>query len=474
MPESQDEVILGWITENPDLYNPHKFPKYILKSDKQHRLISAIDKLLEKNSPIDIFTIQRESGLDFSYLSSLIEGLHRVDERHFEAYVQQLVEKYYQGELFKETEKQGKAYCDGVPVDLSKTKDIIAKIDQIESKSGELELTASTIEDLALEDISEIDWLVHPIVARHNSTLLGGIKGVGKSLLVNQLGLYAASGASPFISDQINIPKPCKVLLVQQEVSLPGMKNRFEKMRMEKTFQLEGRFRQKTTTGNWWSLASDDGLRKIKMLIEEHEPDILILDPLYTFAQDGVNRDQEIAPVISRISALKDQYNLGIIIVHHFTNKEDPNEPRHMSGRFMGSSMIANAADVLVAMDFLHPNYKSRQLPLPYNHYANIEITTRHGEWPDRITIERRMGELLFHKSELWQELGRLITPGQIADILAANDGEMHQKDLIEYFKDDATPSTVKRAIEEALNQGVIQKEFLPGRGNPAILRIRQ
>jgi len=331
---------------------------------------------------------------------------------------------------------------------------------------------AETVEELVIKEIPPIERLINPLVERRGYTLIGAIKGVGKSLFVTQLALHYASGKSPFLVEDFTIEKPGNVLLIQQEVSLPGIKDRLQKMRMEAVFNLQGRFRQKTTTGHPWALTKKEDFEKLVRLIEKYKPDILILDPLYTFAPNGLNTDKDTAPIIKAISDLKTNYNLGIIVVHHFSNKGRDEDMIATVGKFMGASMIANNADITIAMEFLHPRFKEQNLPLPYNHYCTVEVGTRHGEWPQKFCIERKKGCLLFHKSSIWQEIGRIIMPGQIEDLLAANDGEMLQKDVIEALSREATRTTIRRAIDEAINNGTITKHDLPGKGKPKILRL--
>ncbi len=332
-----------------------------------------------------------------------------------------------------------------------------------------------TVEELAIALIDPIEWYAQPIIGRNIFTLIGGIKGIGKSLFVTQLALFLASGKTPFISDEITIGQPKRVLLIQQEVSLPAMKERLFKMRMEESLDLGGRFLQKTTAGRWLKLTEEEDLKEVQGLIEKYQPEVLILDPLYTFTALGLNRDQDTGPLLEALFSLKDDFGIGLAAVHHFSNKEDPLELRHMSGRFMGNSSLANAADVLISLDFLHPRYKNQLLPLPFNHYACVEISTRHGEWPARFTIEREKDNILFDLSSIWQVLNKILVPGQIEDLLVDNDGEMLQRDLIEKFKDKASRSTVVNAIHEAIKGNRIEKTTLQDRkGKPVLLRLKE
>jgi hypothetical protein len=334
--------------------------------------------------------------------------------------------------------------------------------------------SAITVEELACLAIPEIDWLVKLMIERYGFCLIGAQKGVGKSLFVTQLGLHVASGSPSFLVDSIEIPKPMKVLLIQQEVSQAGMKDRLTKMQAEKLFKLEGRFRQKTTTGRALDLSRQDDHEKLIRLVERYEPDILILDPLYTFWPRELNTSREIGPLMKILSDLKSNYNLGLIVVHHFSNKASADDVQAMNavGRFMGHSMIANSADNTVALDFLDPRHKKKALPLPYQNYVSVEITTRHGEWPKRLAIERKQGCLLFERSSILEDLGRSIIPGQIEETIRNNGGEMLQKDLIKELSPYAQATTIKRAIAESVRQGRIKKDVMPGKGNPVLLSI--
>ena len=124
----------------------------------------------------------------------------------------------------------------------------------------------------------------------------------------------------------------------------------------------------------------------------------------------------------------------------------------------MGSSNIASVADVTIAMEFLDQKYKHQTLPYPYNHYATLEITTRHGEWPQRFAVERREDSLLFHKSDVWSDIGKKVMPDEIKNILMMNDGEMLQKELIEAMEERASYATIHKAINELKNNKQIEK----------------
>ncbi len=463
-------ILVQLISYHPDYYDIVNIEKTDFQSEAGRRLFAAFEKC-RRSEKIDIMEISTLSGYDAASILSLDEGVHKFSKENFINHVRLLKEEKIHKAYFKETEKQRDFYLKGIRPDLSKSRQFFEQLDQLGTKVN-TDIECETAEEIAELQIPEIDWLIRPIVERFGYALIGAQKGVGKSLLVTQLGLYAAAGKSPFLTDEITIPNPLNVLLIQQEVSLPGMKDRLFKMRSEKVFDLGGRFRQKTTTGAWWNLTKREDYEKLISIIEKYKPDILILDPLYTFYPKELNTSGDISPMMQVLSDLKSNFNLGLIVVHHFSNKEDPDVQRTPVGRFMGHSMIANSADSTIGLDFLHPRYRQQSLPLPFQNYIMVEITTRHGEWPARFALERKEGRLLFEESSIWQDLGRSIIPGQIEDLIEANDGEMLQKDIIRALMNEAKPTTVKRALSEAEKRGLIAKRLLPGKGNPVMWRL--
>ena len=96
------------------------------------------------------------------------------------------------------------------------------------------------------------------------------------------------------------------------------------------------------------------------------------------------------------------------------------------------------------------------------------------GKWPERFAIEFDEETFLLKESNIWQEIGKKILPNQIEELIKANENKMLQKDVINYFKSTARPTTTKRAIREAIFQKLITKEFLSGKGNPVLLKIKK
>jgi RecA-family ATPase len=342
----------------------------------------------------------------------------------------------------------------------------------IEEK-GDTDIFVGPLEDFMFMQIPEVENLIDPFVFRGGLTEVGGVKGSHKSFFVINMSFYYASGITPFLT--AHIERPGKVMLIQQEISLGFMKKRLEKMRMSKVFTTERRFFPVTTTSRQLKLLNQKDYELIKSWIEKFEPDILILDPLSTFNTSEENMSKDMSKIISRLSEIKADYNLGLVVTHHFSSKKNPNDPAaptEAGAWFRGHSVFSDAADALICLHRLPGQRENPNLPKSYEDYNLVEITLRNGKAPEKFAIEFDQDTFLLSESSIWQDLGKKILPGQIEDLLEANDGEMLQKDVIHYFRASAQPTTVKRAISEALRQRNIFKEVLKERGSPVLLKL--
>ncbi len=318
-----------------------------------------------------------------------------------------------------------------------------------------------------------IDHLINPYVERNGFTLIGGVKGVGKSLFLLNLGLYFASRKSPFLDG--SIAKAGKFLLIQQEVNRIGLKIRIQKILQEEEFDHQNRFQVITTTGSPFKLPYPKDYDKIRKLIDDHEPDILALDPLSTF-NPSENKDTDMAIIVDKLNQLKTEFPIAVVVAHHFSSKgnaEDPRYPNELGGKFRGHSRLSDAADVLIGLTRLPPQQKRQTLPLPYENYCIMETETRHGEKPRLITIERRTKGLIFRPSNIFSELGKKIMPGEIQDLLKKNNGKMLLKEIYEFYKGKAHFNTVHAAIQELEKQGQLRTITMPGRGAPKLLELQ-
>ena len=343
------------------------------------------------------------------------------------------------------------------------------ELGQTVKERGNENIFVGTLEEFRFTDIPEVKNLIGPYVFKGGLTMIGGVKGSHKSFFVTQMALYYASGISPFLTGIVE--KPGRVLLIQQEISMGFMKKRLDAMTMSKHFFTEKRFFPFTTTAQQLKLMDKKDYDQIRKWIEQYRPDILVLDPLSSFNTSEENMSKDMSKVISRVSEIKGQYNIGVVLTHHFSSKRnpmDPSAPIEAGGWFRGHTVLSDAADVLICLHRLPGQKENPNLPKPYEDYNLVEISLRNDRSPPKFSIEFDERTFLLQESDILRDLGKRILPAEIEELLRTNGGEMYQKDVIAYFKGTASPTTVKRAIKEA----AVRTEELGGRGNPILLKL--
>lgn len=164
-------------------------------------------------------------------------------------------------------------------------------------------------------------FLVDNILREKDSVIFIGGEKSGKSLLMFQLICSLTSG-HPFL-DKHNVNKPCKVTYLQLEGELEDSQDRFCRLIRTLDFNndmFQFAFLQPLDLQNYKDML------EIQSKIEKHQPDILIIDPLYFAFTGDLNDNKVVREFIGNLRILKENLNCAIILVHHThrirTNKD--------------------------------------------------------------------------------------------------------------------------------------------------------
>jgi len=332
-----------------------------------------------------------------------------------------------------------------------------------------------SLEEFMKADITPADPLVDPLVFRSGFSMVGGVKGSHKSFFVIQLGLRLAAGKSPFLNSRVI--RPAKVLLIQQEISTSFMKDRLSKIQQAEPLETSGRFTPITTTGKQLKLLCIKDLDQIKKWLDLYQPELLILDPISSFYDFEENSSREMARVRDVLNRLKATFNVAVLVSHHFSSKRNPNDPdapQETAGWFRGHTCLSDAADVLICLHRLPGQRNNPNLTRAYEDYNQVEISLRNGRWPEKFSIEFDEDSFLLRLSDVWHEFGRKVLPDQVCALINANDGEMRRTDVINSLaRDGVGPMAVRRAIDQAIDQQLVEKVQLFGKGAPVLLKLK-
>jgi len=466
-----EKEVLSYIVKQPDLLNKVDIDKEFFRK-QEHRLIFR--EIAAGNTALQDIAEKIKDQVSLTYIAELGAGTHSgisVD------ILQSNIRKIKISRLNHEIHKALSAGVNTGKHDDKKLQGLYEEIRRIEESDGasnSKKRWIGTSEEFIDLEIDRVEKLADPIAGRNELIEIGGVKGSHKSFFITLLALHMTSGKSPFLNDYITIQKPTRFILIQQEVSLEEMRHRVEMMKRAGGFTTGNKFIPWTTTGEPLKILNDKDYNEIRRQLDKYKPDTLALDPLATFHVSRENVFEDMAQLLHRFSQLRTEYNLALIFTHHYSSKlklSDPNAPEELAGWFRGHTTLTDAADVLIGLHRLPGQRDNPNLMKAYEDYNLVQIQLRNGRWPDRFAIEFDEDTFLLKESSVWEEIGKKIFPNQIKALIEANDGEMLQKDVFPNFPGIAA-TTVKRAIQAAKDQGLIEKDRLPGQGNPVILRI--
>jgi len=319
-------------------------------------------------------------------------------------------------------------------------------------------------ENLVVKDIPEAKFFIKPYIMRGGMTGLGGPKFSHKSFFIMQAALHLVCGVSPFLKGEVM--EKAKALVIQQEITEFMFRKRIENMlmsgkRFASMIPLES-LGLITSTKERYKLNVDKDFDEVKKLIEDAEPDVLFLDPFYTFHSLNQNLDKDMVAVMDKLLFLKESYPIGLFFSHHFTLKkdmEDPTSQPEIMGRFKGSTSIVDPLDCVITLSRLRGQKENPNLLLPWEAYNQVEVHLRDGEKPERFEIEFDRDTCLLKVSSIWAEIGRLIAPRQIIEILESHEGCMTQSEIIEHYKGMASKTTVIRSLDKIRRERLIARE---------------
>lgn len=243
-------------------------------------------------------------------------------------------------------------------------------------------------------------WTVEGVWSHEAHGLIAGEPKSYKSLIATDLAVSVASGTK-FLG-HFSIPETGPVIIIQEENTPSMMKDRLEKITHSRG--LGGYARM---NGNKLSVQPPSSLpihlmnnRRFDLTREEHlewleetiqtvRPKLVVLDPIYLMTP-GVDENSATAmiPVLSKLLTLKQEHNVGILIVHHY-NKPRSDEDRSPGNRISGTNVFYRWFESALYVE---------KLPQP----GTVKITAEHRGAPPGSAIHVEfdmgdMGELDYH-----------------------------------------------------------------------------
>jgi len=165
-------------------------------------------------------------------------------------------------------------------------------------------LHAVDYDELMDQQDDPYDWVVPNFLERGDRFVLTGHEGLGKSTLLRQAVIATAGGFS-FVTGKPIDPK--RALVIDVENSERQWRRKTAGMRQTvktRGAQFDGRLKV-ACHGRIDLVGKDRG--SVMRLIDVHQPDMVLIGPLYKLSPKGVNNDDDAAEIITALDAIRDQ-----------------------------------------------------------------------------------------------------------------------------------------------------------------------
>ena len=294
----------------------------------------AMVTLKKTGEPVEPFTAHRlavEQGTRGLNISELYEWISLVNSgASVMAYAKDVKENSTRRRLTQAGLQFQQATSDPTTPAAETVANMLESLKQIRDQSTNAELVAKTLGQILDAPEAAEDWVIPNLFERGDRMIITGYEGLGKTTWIRQMGICASAGINPITLD--HLPKPIKTLVVDVENS--------EKQWRRETYGMarfaanygpaSPRDNMHVYCGPRMDLRKDKDLGLVHRLVDEHQPEILFIGPIYRLVPNGINSDEEAAPLIAALDTLRDR---GLVLVMEAHAPKGQNGERNLAPR---------------------------------------------------------------------------------------------------------------------------------------------
>lgn len=191
-----------------------------------------------------------------------------------------------------------------------------------------------TVADLVGMDTAH-DWLVPGLLEHRDRLMLTGGEGLGKSLLLQQIGFGLAAGVHPLKrSGEVD---PRRVLVLDAENSERQWARR-AKFFSQRLGGIDTGDRMQVVNLRRLDLVNGRDLAMVHRIVADVRPDVIIIGPLYRLVPRAIQTDDEATPLLGALDTLRDDGAALLIEAHAGKATDGPGGRRNYAPR--GSSAL--------------------------------------------------------------------------------------------------------------------------------------
>lgn len=217
--------------------------------------------------------------------------------------------------------------------------DTIAYLERHVTTGGALDQAAETLwtmDEFLDRDMPDVSWVIPGLLAEGERLILTGTEGMGKSILMRQLGVMVSAGLDPF--SLAAVPGK-RVLFVDCENPERIMMSRLGELRQvcRNRHSNPGMYLRRYPQG--LDLASPRDRMELHHLCTIVRPELLLIGPVYKLYVGGAGaREEDLARQVTVVlDGLREEFGFALILEHHSPHAAPGAEQR--SVRPIGSSL---------------------------------------------------------------------------------------------------------------------------------------
>lgn len=276
----------------------------------------AMVALRKSGEPVEPFTAHRkaiEQGVRGLNISDLYDWIGMVNSgASVMSYAKDVKENSTRRRLTQAGLQFQQATTDPTIPAAETVSNMLEALKAIRDNSTNAELFAKSLgQILDAPEVAE-DWVIPNLFERGDRMIITGYEGLGKTTWIRQMGICASAGINPITL--AHLPKPIKTLVVDVENSEKQWRRETHGMaRFAANYgPASPRDNMHVYCGPRMDLRKDKDLGLVHRLVDEHQPEILFIGPIYRLVPNGINSDDDAAPLIAALDTLRDR---GLVLV---------------------------------------------------------------------------------------------------------------------------------------------------------------
>lgn len=330
-----EELVIGGCLLNEDAV---PFAANHLTPDDFHSVklagvFRAIVEVKKSGDPVEVFSVWTRAqangvrGLDISEMHKWVMDVGAAISVDY--YAREVKEASTRRRLTAAGMSYQQAVTDPTIPPAKAVADMLETLQSIRDGSTDATLHAKSLGEIL--DMPEVpaDWVIPNLLERGDRMIITGHEGLGKTTWIRQIAICAAAGINPSTLDHID---PVRTLVVDVENSeVQWRRETFEMARTAASYGPHSpRDNMFVHCGKRMDLRRDKDLGLIHRLVDEQQPEILFIGPIYRLVPNGINNDEEAAPLIAALDSLRDR---GLALVMEAHSPKGQNGERNLAPR---------------------------------------------------------------------------------------------------------------------------------------------